>query len=195
MFQSVRFIKSAVSYLEAPKEVSFEVAIVGRSNVGKSSLLNYLVNQKIAKVSKSPGKTRLLNYFLVDNSFYLVDTPGYGYASVSEKTTRCFEHLMGDYLSFSTALKGVILLLDSRREIREDDYVLLDFFKEKKLPFSICITKTDKVNQSERHALLMKVNELKMKYDSLEEIVFTSSLKRAGKDEVLKAILNLLKKK
>src|SRR6266576_4610068 len=125
-----------------------EVAFAGRSNVGKSSLLNCLVRRKsFARVSRTPGRTREINFFRVNNGFVLVDLPGYGYARVSKQQKSEWKPLMESYLRRTTQLRGIVLLLDIRREPSEDDRAMLDFLAEVEVPTIVALTKTDKVSR------------------------------------------------
>lgn len=125
-----------------------EIAVLGRSNVGKSTFINALLSQKLAFSSKTAGKTKLLNYFLIDEAFYLVDTPGYGYTAFGNREDLSFAALMETYFERKT-VKGALLLLDIRRDkLNEDDEVLLDFLKDAHVPTIVIFTKGDKANQS-----------------------------------------------
>ena len=154
-FSNTKFVKSAPSLKEAPQGQFPEVLLVGRSNVGKSSLINALCNKKaMAFTSSKPGHTRLLNYYNVDDKLYLVDAPGYGYAKGGFDLDKLFGEMMDDYFSKVTRLKLVLVLLDSRRELNEDDIDIINYFEEKNINYKIVFTKVDKVNQSEKHKLI-----------------------------------------
>src|SRR5213076_1060978 len=137
-----------------------EVAFAGRSNVGKSSLLNTLVRRKsFARVSRTPGRTREINFFRVNNGFVLVDLPGYGYARVSKQQKSDWRPLMESYLRRTSQLRGIVLLLDIRREPSEDDRAMLDFLAEMEVPTIVALTKTDKLSKkaaSERAAAIAR---------------------------------------
>ena len=155
-FSNVTFIKSAPGIEDAPKGGYPEVLIVGKSNVGKSSLINALCQRKaLAFTSSKPGHTRLLNYYDVDHRFYLVDAPGYGYAKGSIDLDKHFGEMMSNYLKDAKLLSLVLLLIDSRREFSENDIEILDYLKSSNIPFLVVITKMDKINQKER-ALMEK---------------------------------------
>src|SRR3954468_24510488 len=126
-----------------------EVAFARRSNVGKSSLLNALVRRKsFARVSRTPGRTREINFFRVNNGFVLVDLPGYGYARISKEKKASWKPLMESYLRRTTQLRGIVLLLDIRREPSEDDRAMLDFLADIEVPTIVALTKTDKLSKS-----------------------------------------------
>ena len=183
-FTNANFIKSCPTRKEKPQDVKPEVLIVGKSNVGKSSLINALCNKKkIAFTSSKPGHTRLLNYYNIDNVFYLVDAPGYGYAKGGLDLDRLFASMMESYFDDNKELKLVLILLDARREISEDDQEIINFVKESGFPYNLVITKMDKVNQKEKAALNKRLKESGF---VLENEFYTSSLDSAG--------LNILKK-
>jgi GTP-binding protein len=148
-FANSSFVKSAPTLKERPKDTLKEVVLLGRSNVGKSSLINSLVKKKLAFPSKSAGKTKTLNYFLVDDSFYLVDAPGYGYTSYGSREDESFAEMMEGYLDGNENLKGALLLVDGRRLLGEDERSLLKLLKEEKVPCILVYTKCDLLKQSE----------------------------------------------
>ena len=150
-FRNTKFIKSTKTLEDAPKGRLPEILIVGRSNAGKSSLINALVdNKNLAFTSSKPGHTRLLNYYSVDDKFYLVDAPGYGYAKGGIDLDALFGEMMSNYLTNNLYLKCALLLMDSRREFNENDIQMIDIFKEDKTPFIVVLTKSDKLNQKEK---------------------------------------------
>lgn len=168
-----------------------EVAFAGRSNVGKSSLLNRLVQRKaIARVSKTPGRTREINFFKVNESFILADLPGYGFARVSRERKAEWRPLIEGYLRRSPALRGVVQLLDVRREPSEDDRAMLDFLADVGVPVIVAVTKTDKVA---RAAVERRVHDLAiaLRLDDEQMIVF-SSVTGAGRDELAEAVTQLM---
>ena len=185
-FANVNFIKSCPNRKEKPQDLKPEVLIVGKSNVGKSSLINALCAKKrLAFTSSKPGHTRLLNYYDVDNKFYLVDAPGYGYAKGGLDLDKLFANMMESYFNNNYELKLVLILLDARRELSVDDQEIIDFVKESAYPFFIVITKTDKVNQKEKAALNKR---LKAQDFSNECVFYTSSLDNKGLNELKKGI-------
>ena len=183
-FTNVNFIKSCPNRKEKPQDLKPEVLIVGKSNVGKSSLINALCSKKrLAFTSSKPGHTRLLNYYDVDNKLYLVDAPGYGYAKGGLDLDRLFASMMESYFANNKELKLVLVLLDARRDISQDDQEIIDFVKESGYPYFVVITKIDKVNQKEKAALNKRLKEQSF---NGECVFYTSSLSNDG--------LNLLKK-
>lgn len=186
-FSNSTFVKSASLKSERPNDVILpEVLIVGRSNVGKSSLINALCNKKnMAFTSSKPGHTKLLNYFNIDNKFYLVDAPGYGYAKTGVDLDEIFGNMMNDYLEENDRLKLILFLLDSRRELSEEDKELIDYLLAKNYPFLLVTTKMDKLNQKEKSLLNKRLIETNL---TKEEIVQTSSLDKVNIDKLAKTI-------
>ena len=172
-FKNSTFVKSTPSVKERPSDLYSEVLIVGKSNVGKSSLINRLCTKKsLAYTSSKPGHTRLLNYYNIDNAFYLVDAPGYGFAKGGIDLDRLFGTMMDEYFTDNEHLKLVLLLIDSRREFGENDLEILDYLKNTKIPYFVVITKVDKVNQKGKSELLKRLKAL----DINENVYLTSSL-------------------
>ncbi|MCQ2815199.1 MAG: ribosome biogenesis GTP-binding protein YihA/YsxC [Bacilli bacterium] len=189
-FRNTSFEKSVSKYIEAPKGNFPEVLFVGRSNVGKSSLINALTNNKsLAFTSKKPGHTQLLNFYNVNNQLYLVDAPGYGYAISGIDLDMLFKNMMDDYFTSSRNLKLVLALFDSRRELREDDVDLINYFIDKKINFQIIITKVDKLNQSEKSSLLKQLSSLRLKK---EEVILYSNQDKNSINLIINAIQNNL---
>lgn len=187
-FSNTKFIKSAPSLKEAPQGMFPEVLLVGKSNVGKSSLINALCNKKaLAFTSSKPGHTRLLNYYNVDDKLYLVDAPGYGYAKGGFDLDRLFGEMMEDYFANATRLKLVLVLLDSRRELSEDDLEIIDYLKQKNIRYILTFTKVDKINQSQKYQL---VKELKEHDINEKDVVFTSTLKTRTFDSLRNILQN-----
>ena len=159
-FTKVAFIKSAPTLKEKPEKSLPEICFVGKSNVGKSSLINALVKRrKLAFTSSKPGYTKLLNYYLVDEKFYLVDAPGYGYTSSGSKHLDNFSKMMESYFD-NKNLKGVIFLIDSRHKLSQDDKDFYEFILDKGVPFTLVATKVDKLNQSERAKMKRNIEEV-----------------------------------
>lgn len=170
-----------------------EVAFAGRSNVGKSSLLNALVRRKsFARVSRTPGRTREINFFRVNNTFVLVDLPGYGYARISKTKKAEWRPMIESYLRRTTQLRGIVLLLDIRREPSEDDRAMLDFLADLGVPAIVALTKSDKLNKSEARAKVTDVSR-KLALEP-EQVVQFSAHSGEGRVELLEAITQLVEK-
>lgn len=182
-FINAKFIKSASKKYEFIFDNLAQVAIVGRSNVGKSSLINTLTNNgKLAKTSSTPGRTRLVNYFNIDNKFYLVDLPGYGYHKASKGIANAWDNVMNDYFSDNPNLKLVLLLLDSRILATDLDKQMMDYLFEKQIPALIVLTKADKISRSELNLQIDKLSK-ELRY-SKDRIVSTSALKKSGVEKI-----------
>ena len=182
-FINAKFIKSASKKSEFIFDDLAQVAIVGRSNVGKSSLINTLTNHgKLAKTSSTPGRTRLVNYFNIDNKFYLVDLPGYGYHKASKGIAKAWDNVMNDYFSDNPNLKLVLLLLDSRILATDLDKQMMDYLFEKQIPALIVLTKADKISRSELNLQIDKLSK-ELRY-SKDRIVSTSALKKSGVEKI-----------
>ena len=186
-YSNANFVKSASMKDERPKDPFLpEVLIVGRSNVGKSSLINALCNKKnMAFTSSKPGHTKLLNYFNIDNKFYLVDAPGYGYAKTGVDLDELFGNMMNDYLEDNDGLRLILFLLDSRRELTVEDNELVSYLLDKNYPFLLVTTKMDKLNQKEKSALNKRLKETGL---NIEQILQTSSLDKVNIDKLGKTI-------
>lgn len=155
-----RFVKSAMDPKDYPRDRRPEVAFVGRSNVGKSSLLNVLLNKKgLAKTSGTPGKTQTLNFFDVNGKIYFVDLPGYGFAKVPLSVKEHWNRVMGDYLRERDMLRMVVLLVDARHKPTELDQQMLTMLEEAEVPTLITATKFDKLKQTERRKNLKRIRE------------------------------------
>ena len=185
-FNNVTFVKSCPTRKEKPQVTKSEVLIVGKSNVGKSSLINALCQKKkMAFTSSKPGHTRLLNYYDIDNSFYFVDAPGYGYAKGGLDLDQLFADMMESYFDNNTELKLVLVLLDARRELSNDDEEIIDYIKSTNVNFFIVITKYDKINQKEKSALNKRLANAGFDKDN---VFYTSSLTNNGLDLLKKGI-------
>lgn len=183
-FRNIKFIKSAINKSDALLDLN-NVVFVGRSNVGKSTLINLIAdNKSLAFVSKRPGQTKLLNYFNVDNKFYLVDAPGYGYRKTGKKDS--FDQMMDSYFSNNQSLKLVVWLLDSRRELSNEDLDFYDFLTDLNVSTLVVFTKSDKLNQSER----AKINKIAKEKLNHFDHIFTSSLNKKNIDELRQIIAN-----
>lgn len=186
-YREAKFYTTANDLQQLPTDSVKEVAIVGRSNAGKSSLLNTLTNQKkLAFTSKRPGRTQHINYFsIAENGLFLVDLPGYGYAKVPEKIRAHWIKLLGNYLQTREALTGLVLIMDSRHPLKELDCQMLEFFAVTKKPVHIVLSKADKLNNQEKAQVIREVKA------ALHESGYTnytiqlfSSLKKTGVEEL-----------
>ena len=184
----------AVRKSQYPEETKAEFLLVGKSNVGKSSFINTIINRKnLARTSSKPGKTQTLNFYKVNNQFYIVDVPGYGYAITSKKQMEKFGVMIEEYLKQRQVLKHVFLLVDYRHKPTEDDILMYKFLKYYNLPVTIVCTKYDKVNRS----LRMKQDDVikKTLNPSLgDEIVNFSSITKIGKERIDEIIENIIAK-
>lgn len=176
----MKFVKSATEWDQFPDKHLPEVGIVGRSNSGKSSLINALARQTLAKVSQKPGKTRLLNIFDYDRKCYLVDMPGYGFASRSASERRSWEKMIENYLNSSERLVGLILLMDIRRSWSEDEDLLWQYCHSQDLPIVVGLTKADKLSRSRWNSAVIK-----FKKDLKLPAFAVSSEKKWGVNEIL----------
>ncbi len=170
-----------------PKPDRAEYAFIGRSNVGKSSLINMLTNQsKLAKTSNTPGKTQLINHFLINNSFYIVDLPGYGFAKVSQNTRATWEKMIDNYLKQRTNLVTVFVLIDSRHEPQNIDLAFLRKLGDWGVPFNVIFTKADKSTQREaaKHARQF-IEAMKKEWEFIPRSFITSAVKFLGRKEIL----------
>jgi len=186
------FTMSAPNLAGCPDPAFPEYAFVGRSNVGKSSLINMLTgHSNLARTSSDPGKTRLINFFLIDASWYLVDLPGYGYARISKGKRKGWDAMVREYLESRKSLMYTFLLIDSRHEPMEKDLRFTDWLGEKQLPFCLVFTKADKLSKSKVQYTIGAFREaLKQKWEELPPIFITSSLTSSGKSEILDFIGN-----
>lgn len=185
-----RFIKSSTSAEDCPKPHHPEYAFLGRSNVGKSSLLNMLMNRKnIARTSNTPGKTLLINHFLINEEWYLVDLPGYGYSRTSKKVRHNILQLINGYLMKRNNLACLFLLLDCRHEPQSIDLEVIEWAGANNIPFVLCFTKTDKLSAAKLQKNIDNYKEILLRtWESLPPVFMTSSLKRSGRDEILEFI-------
>lgn len=174
----------AVRMSQYPEDSKPEYLLVGRSNVGKSSFINTVLNRKnIARTSATPGKTQTLNFYIVNDKFYLVDVPGYGYAAVNRDTQKKFGMMIEEYLINRKNLKRVFLLIDYRHKPSEDDELMFNFMKYYNLDVTIVATKYDKVKMSDRAKNEKAINET-FKLGENDNIVYFSSVSKKGKEEI-----------
>ena len=193
MVKSAEFVKSSSDYRQSPKADRAEFAFIGRSNVGKSSLINALVNKKdLAKTSSQPGKTQLINHFLIDSQWYLVDLPGYGYAKVSKSSREVWGKMIRNYILKRENLLNVYVLVDSRLTPQKIDIEFINFLGENAVPFTIVFTKIDKQSAGKTEENLEVYKQELLKYwEELPNIILTSSEKRKGLDELLDSIKSI----
>ena len=195
IIKNLKFDKSSSKLEQCPKGTQPEFAFIGRSNVGKSSLINLITgHKKLAKISVSPGKTKLINHFLINESWYLVDLPGYGYARASKTEKRLFSKLIEDYILKREQLVCLFILLDIRIEPQDIDLNFIAWIGKSQIPFVLVFTKTDKINQKTISENTKKFERsLLQTWETLPPFYFTSTIKKQGKDEILKFIESLLK--
>lgn len=189
---SAKFVTSAVRRSQYPDDNRQEFLLVGRSNVGKSSFINKLVNRKnIARTSAIPGKTQTLNFYLINDSFYLVDVPGYGFAKVSKKLKNKFGMIIEDYLKMRENLEMVFMLVDFRHRPTEDDILMYNYLKYYNIPVTVIATKSDKVsrNSYDKNKKIIK-DSLKM-IDG-DDLILFSAVNKEGRSDVLNKILEII---
>ena len=189
-FHQAHFLTSAARLSQSPADEGMEVAFAGRSNAGKSSALNTLCNQKsLARTSKTPGRTQLLNYFELDDERRLVDLPGYGYAKVAEKIKRQWQGALADYIEHRECLRGLILLMDIRHPLKEFDLQMLEWNIHYGLPTHILLTKADKLKRGAASSTLLQVRKAFEDRPEISVQLF-SSLKKQGIDEAHQVLNN-----
>lgn len=193
IIKSSEFICSAVKPGQYPKEDLAEIAFAGRSNVGKSSLINLLLNRKsLAKVSSSPGKTRTINFFLINEEFRLVDLPGYGYAKVSKNVSDDWGKMMESYLINRKNLLKVVQLVDSRHEPTAQDKQMYDFLKYYGLDGVVVATKADKLSRNELNKNLSIIRK-SLELSGDDKLIAVSALAKTGTEDVLNVMEDLVK--
>ena len=188
---SAEFIKSALKQSDYPEESLPEVAFAGKSNVGKSTLINILLNRKnLVRTSSSPGRTQMLNFFRINNQINFVDFPGYGFAKVPVKVRAQWKPMVENYLKYRKTLKMVIILLDARREPSSDDASLVRWLETFGIPFLIVLTKSDKISRNKCSSQKKIVKDFLLLKD--EEIICFSAVTGMGKQEILKRIMRII---
>lgn len=201
VIKTVEFVKSSEKWQSCPEPNRPEYAFIGRSNVGKSSLINAMMNRKdLAKTSQTPGKTQLINHFIVNDEWFLTDLPGYGYAKVSKSQRKDFEKLITNYILNRKNLVNLFVLVDSRHSPQKIDLEFMEWCGESGVPFSIVFTKSDKLKPG---AITKNVeayqNELLKSWEELPPCFITSAEKKEGGDQILEMIvqtnLDLVKNK
>ncbi len=190
MIKEARFIKSSSHYKDGPRDGKPDYAFIGRSNVGKSSLINMITNRKnLAKTSSKPGKTQLINHFLIDDDWYMVDLPGYGWSKVSKKLKASWGTMIEDYLLKSDHLSCLFILLDSRLDPQRIDYDFITWVGEHGIPFALIFTKTDKLSTNQFQSIKAKhVRELKNVFSELPPMFDTSAEKKMGGEEIIEFV-------
>lgn len=188
--KSAVFIKSSQRVESCPRPDLPEYAFIGRSNVGKSSLLNMLTGMKrLAKTSATPGKTRLINHFLINNAWYLVDLPGFGYTHISKSASSGWEKMSQKYILKRENLLNLFFLIDSRLNPQKIDLSFFDFLGKSKIPFTMVFTKKDKIRKSDLNRQIDKYQKkLSETWEILPQLILTSAKTGEGKDEILKLI-------
>lgn len=188
--QSAEFVISNTEVAKCPTDGLPEYAFIGRSNVGKSSLINMLTgNKKLAKTSGKPGKTQLINHFIINGDWYLVDLPGYGYAKTSKTNRAKWEKFISEYLTTRKTLTNIFVLLDARLEPQKIDLEFMNWCGEKGLPFSMVFTKIDKLSSSALQKNLAQYKKEMLKYwEELPPVFTTSSVSGFGQERILNYI-------
>lgn len=188
--KSVKFIKSSPGLDTCPREGPPEYAFAGRSNVGKSSLLNMLVNTKnLAKTSSRPGKTRLINHYLINDNWYLVDLPGYGFARAGKSERNAFATIIENYILKRNSLSCLFILIDSRHKPLENDLEFINKTGSAGIPLALVFTKTDKQGRTNLRRNIDNYKEtLKETWEELPPVFLTSSINLSGRDEILSFI-------
>lgn len=188
--KNATFVKSSTQESDCPEASLPEYAFIGRSNVGKSSLINMLTNRKkLAKTSSTPGKTQLINHFLINDSWYLVDLPGYGWARVSKKSKADWKKMIDNYLKNRKNLVNVFVLIDLRHEPQKIDLEFIQWLGEEGIPFCIVFTKADKLGKTQiqsNQAAYKKT--LQKSWEELPNSFISSSEQKVGKEEILEFI-------
>jgi len=186
---SSTFISSSSELKQCPKSDLPEFAFIGRSNVGKSSLINMLTDRKnLAKVSQTPGKTRLINHFNINDTWFLVDLPGYGYAKISRSEKPKMDKMINDYLKRRKSLRLTFQLIDSRHELLPNDRQFMTWLFLNHISFVIILTKSDKLTRNQLSQNLKSLENALAEFDPSPLIIPTSSVDRRGKEEILKII-------
>lgn len=192
---SATFVASYPKESLCPKDGMPEFAFIGRSNVGKSSLINMLTRKGLAKVSGTPGKTQMINYFLINNTWYLVDLPGYGYARVSKQKQKALSGIINDYLLNRNALVLAFVLIDSNLPPMRIDLDFINNLGEQGIPFSIVFTKTDRIGKATlENNIGLFMNELSKTWETLPPYFISSAERKTGKKEILDFIENVIEK-
>ena len=191
-FENIKFIKSANQVSQFPENSGNEIAFVGRSNAGKSTVLNVIFNRKnIAKTSKTPGRTQLVNFFKLDDDSCIVDLPGYGFANVSREKRKQWDQLISNYFKTRAALTGAFLVVDGRRGITDLDRVFIDFYLPLEKSLHVLINKSDKLNKSEQTLVL---EQFESYLGEVATIQLFSGTKKMGIEIAQNRLVEMLKK-
>ncbi len=184
---TAKFVISNTDVKKCPQEKLPEYAFIGRSNVGKSSLINMLTNHSsLAKTSNKPGKTQLINHFIINNNWFLVDLPGYGYAKVSKKQRSKFQDIIFDYFNKRLHLVNTFVLIDVRHEPQKIDLEFMQFLGENNIPFSVIFTKADKLAKTKVAKNVKNyINEMLEVWETMPKYFISSSVNKTGKKEIL----------
>lgn len=183
-FNQTLFIKSAAEWQHLPDNTTAEIAFAGRSNAGKSSAINTITSlSKLAKTSKMPGRTQLINYFKLHEKLYLVDLPGYGYAKVPESVRERVQRMLGRYILERVSLKGLIVVMDSRHPLKENDEIMIDWALERHIAVHLLLTKADKLSHRQAQDTKRAVEKAFAEDSDLVSVQLFSSLKKQGIEE------------
>lgn len=190
VIKTAEFVKSSGRWQDCPEPTFPEYAFIGRSNVGKSSLINSMMNHKdLAKTSGTPGKTQLINHFIINEKWYLTDLPGYGYARVSKSMRKDFEKIITNYVLNRKNLVNLFVLVDARHSPQKIDLEFIEWCGESSVPFSIVFTKADKLKpKTIKTNVEVYEKELLKTWEELPDLFVTSAEKKIGGDEILKMI-------
>ncbi|EAY28161.1 ribosome biogenesis GTP-binding protein YihA/YsxC [Microscilla marina] len=193
--KSAEFIKSSTDYTQCPAVHQPEYAFIGRSNVGKSSLINKLTNRKsLAKTSQNPGKTQTINHFLINDRWHLVDLPGYGYAKASKTERKKWGKMINDYILKREVLLGIFVLIDARHEPQKIDLEFLEWLGEERVPFTMVFTKSDKLSSNKLPQAIASYRKAILRtWEEMPTHFVTSSVSGLGCDEILKFIRDVNK--
>ena len=188
-YRQAHFLTSAGTLSQCPEDDALEVAFIGRSNAGKSSAINILTEQpKLARTSKTPGRTQLLNYFEVDDKRYLVDLPGFGYAKVPPKMKLLWQKELTRYLEERQSLQGVILLVDIRHAFKDSDMMIIDWSSRAQMPLHILLTKADKLKHGAAKTALFSAQKELSSFGEHISLQLFSALKASGVDQLRKQL-------
>ena len=190
VFENIDFEKSISELSQSPEDIGSEVAFVGRSNAGKSTAINSITNRNsLAKTSKTPGRTQLINFFKINDNSRFVDLPGYGFAKASKEKQKSWNRLVTDYIKYRQSLKGVVLIIDIRRGFGEMDLMFLDFYLPLNKQLHILLTKADKLSKQKQSLIL---NEAIGNYGSIATIQLFSGTKKIGISEAQDQVTKFL---